>query len=103
MASSILLARQPIFDKDLNTIAYELLYRDADGAGPQLPFNGTQATAEVLLHAYSSILQNGRIRTLPAFINFNAEWLYNGNMPSLKPEALVLEVLEDVSITDEIM
>ena len=103
MASSILLARQPIFDKDLNTIAYELLYRDADGVGPQLPFDGTQATAEVLLHAYSSILQNGRIKTLPAFINFNAEWLYNGNMPSLKPEALVLEVLEDVSITDEIM
>jgi EAL and modified HD-GYP domain-containing signal transduction protein len=103
LASSILLARQPIFDKNLNTIAYELLYRDADGVGPQLPFNGTQATAEVLLHAYSSILQNGRIRTLPAFINFNAEWLYNGNMPSLKPEALVLEVLEDVSITDEIM
>lgn len=103
MASSILLARQPIFDKDLNTIAYELLYRDAKGVGPQLPFDGTQATAEVLLHAYSSILQNGQIRTLPAFINFNAEWLYNGNLPTLKPDALVLEVLEDVAITDEIM
>ncbi|MCP4595450.1 EAL and HDOD domain-containing protein [Neptuniibacter sp.] len=103
MASSILLARQPIFDKDLNTIAYELLYRDAEGSGPGIPFNGTQATAEVLLHAYSSILQNGKVKTLPAFINFNADWLYNGNLPALKPEALVLEVLEDVSLTDDIL
>lgn len=103
MASSILLARQPIFDKQLNTIAYELLYRDAEGIGPRIPFDGTKATAEVLLHAYSSILQNGRIKTLPAFINFNADWLYNGNMPSLRPEALVLEVLEDVAITEQIL
>jgi EAL and modified HD-GYP domain-containing signal transduction protein len=100
---SILLARQPILDKELNTIAYELLYRDAEGMGPQLPFDGTQATAEVLLNAYSSIFQDSRIRTLPAFINFNAEWLYNGNLPALKPDALVLEVLEDVAITEKIV
>lgn len=103
MAFSILLARQPILDKELNTIAYELLYRDAEGMGPQLPFDGTQATAEVLLNAYSSIFQDSRIRTLPAFINFNAEWLYNGNLPALKPDALVLEVLEDVAITEKIV
>ena len=103
MAFSILLARQPILDKELNTIAYELLYRDAEGMGPQLPFDGTQATAEVLLNAYSSIFQDSRIRTLPAFINFNAEWLYNGNLPALKPDALVVEVLEDVAITEKIV
>jgi EAL and modified HD-GYP domain-containing signal transduction protein len=103
LAFSILLARQPILDKELNTIAYELLYRDAEGMGPQLPFDGTQATAEVLLNAYSSIFQDSRIRTLPAFINFNAEWLYNGNLPALKPDALVLEVLEDVAITEKIV
>ncbi|WP_339890722.1 EAL and HDOD domain-containing protein [Neptuniibacter pectenicola] len=103
MTFSILLARQPILDKELNTIAYELLYRDAEGMGPQLPFDGTQATAEVLLNAYSSIFQDSRIRTLPAFINFNAEWLYNGNLPALKPDALVLEVLEDVAITEKIV
>lgn len=103
MAQSILLARQPIFDVNLNTIAYELLYRDAEGVGPQMPFNGSQATAEVLLHAYSSILQNGRIRTLPAFINFTADWLYNGDLPAVNPEALVLEVLEDVSMSDSLV
>lgn len=99
MPFSILLARQPIFDSNLNTVAYELLYRNADGDGPKLPFDGTQATAEVLLHAYSSILQNGRIRTLPAFINFTAEWLYNGDLPAVSPDVLVLEVLEDVPVT----
>ncbi len=103
LAFSVLLARQPILDKVLNTIAYELLYRDAKGIGPQLPFDGTQATAEVLLNAYSSIFQNNRVQAIPAFINFNAEWIYNGNLPALRPEALVLEVLEDVAITDEII
>ncbi|MGH1462005.1 MAG: EAL and HDOD domain-containing protein [Neptuniibacter sp.] len=103
MSSSILLARQPIFDSKLNTVAYELLYRSPEGLGPATPFNGTEATAQVLLHAYSSIFQDGKIKTIPAFINFNAEWLYSGNLPSLKPEALVLEILEDVPVTDELL
>lgn len=103
MESSVLLARQPIFDINLSTVAYELLYRSADGAGPALPFKGTQATAKVILHAYSSILQDGKIKTVPAFINFNADWLYNGNLPGLDPAKLVLEILEDVSLSDEIL
>lgn len=102
MSSSILLARQAIFDQNLNTVAYELLYRNPEGLGPVAPFNGTEATAQVLLHAYSSIFQDGKVKTLPAFINFNAEWIYNGNVPSLKPDALILEILEDVPATPEL-
>lgn len=103
MEPSVLLARQPIFDLNMKTVAYELLYRSSDGAGPTLPFNGTQATAKVILHAYSNILQDGKIKTVPAFINFNADWLYNGNLPELDPDALVLEILEDVSLSEEIL
>lgn len=103
MSSSILLARQAIFDRNLKTVAYELLYRSPDGQGPTLPFNGSIATAKVLQHAYSCIFDQGKVKTLPAFINFNAEWLYNGDLPSLKPEALVLEILEDIPMTPELV
>ena len=99
MTSTVLLARQPIFDDSLNIIAYELLYRDESGAGPSASVDGTRATAEVLLHAYSSVVHKGKVITLPTFINFNTDWLFNDNLPALDPNAIVLEVLEDVVIS----
>lgn len=88
----VLFARQPIFDQQLNTYAYHLLYRDSEGQGPELSFDGVAATTEVLVNAYSHIMEKGQVKYLPALINFDAAWLYDGQLPTVPPETLILDI-----------
>ncbi|MCP4596596.1 EAL and HDOD domain-containing protein [Neptuniibacter sp.] len=49
---------------------------------------------DVLLSTYCNVLENGHLRLLPAYINFEAEWLYDKDLPLVPQESLVLEVHE---------
>lgn len=100
MAQQILLARQPILNSNCDTVGYELLYRDPNGCPPGELFDGTAATCEVLLSAYTGILHKGSMRTLPAFMNVNEELLFQ-DLPSFAADNMVLEIVEDVPITDK--
>ncbi len=100
MLEQILLARQPILDTNCETVGYELLYRDAKGCPPDEFFNATAATCQVLINAYTGILQRGNVRTLPAFMNINEELLFH-ELPSFAADNVVLEITEDVPINDK--
>jgi len=93
-----LLARQPILNRNCETIGYELLYRDANGCPPGELFDGTAATCEVLLNAYTGITHKGSSRILPAFMNINEELLFQ-ELPSFAADNVVLEIIESVPIT----
>lgn len=97
MIDQTLLARQPILNVDCETIGYELLYRDPDGCPPGDFFDGTAATCEVLLNAYTGILHKGSMRILPAFMNVNEELLFQ-DLPTFATDNVVLEIVEDVPI-----
>ena len=103
MTVSILFARQPVFDQQMNTYAYHLLYRDSKGQGPGLSFDGVAATTEVLVSAFSNMLDKGQLKYLPAMINFNADWLYDGQLPSVPPETLILDVEQPETVTDSVI
>lgn len=95
-------ARQPIFDVNLDIFGYELLYRSSfvnhyDG------INGDQATLDVIRNSFLRIgidtLTNGK----RAFINFTTNCLKN-NLPVMLPkEILGVEILEDVLADEEII
>lgn len=95
------IARQPILDKNKNTLGYELLFRD----GPKNTFPDTDpefATSRVLSDHFLSnnhnMLGGGLI-----FVNFPYQSLIN-LVPKLFPkESLVIEVLEDCEPTDELL
>lgn len=99
-AESILLARQPIYDASLNVVAFELLYRSMslDSADVR---DGDEASSRVLLTAFggAGILEvsDGK----PVFINFTKHLILNP--PPVDPEHLVVEVLEDVPVTPELL
>ncbi len=98
--NQILMARQPIFDRQLKVIAYELLYRsDNDDEGDFL--DGEQATSEVLLNTYTSICDEGSTKRVPAFINLNREILIRQTLPQLLRKQVVIEVLKDIAIEDD--
>ncbi|MBY4678414.1 EAL and HDOD domain-containing protein [Marinobacterium arenosum] len=97
----VLMARQPIFDRNQKVVAYELLYRNEDNTEEAvLPGSGSSATSEVILNVYTSINQAGETKRVPAFINLTRELLIDGHVPDLPKRDVVIEVLED-SVVDE--
>jgi c-di-GMP-related signal transduction protein len=94
------IARQPIFDKRLRVYAYELLFR----GGPQNFFQArNHASSSVIADSLTlSDLQNltGDAR---AFINVDELALRLGAPRLLPPDRIVVEILESVKPTDEIV
>jgi EAL and modified HD-GYP domain-containing signal transduction protein len=98
--TNVLLARQPIFDSNLNTVGYELLYRPipTDEEGWQ-NHCGDLATNEVLVNAFDNIGIKNVTDNKPAYINFTQHWLHNP--PPFNPEHVIIEVLEHILPTEE--
>lgn len=102
---NIFIGRQAIYDKQLNVFAYELLSRS--NAEHNQAFvgehNANHATTMVMLNALTEIGLHQIVSDHPAFINFTYDFLVTEfNIPDL-PNQLVLEILEDVKVTDELI
>jgi len=97
----ILLARQPIYDTKKEIIAYELLFRENTDIPSVGVFDGNRATSRVLLSLFTESDIATITHNLPAFINFTAELLHNP--PLFEPSSMVIEILEDICITDKIL
>ena len=96
----ILLARQPIYDTKQEITAYELLFRE-ESAVQMANFDGNRATSRVLLSLFTETDLTSVTGGLPAFVNFTAELI---NSPQLfNPQTIVIEILEDIEITDQIV
>lgn len=99
-----LMARQPIVDMQKQTIAYELLYRsNTKDTEARFDFSGSIATIHVLLNSLTSIYKQKKITRVPAFVNFTSDLLINNTLPELPSNQIVLEVLEDVDVTPELV
>jgi c-di-GMP phosphodiesterase len=95
------LARQPIVDRNRELVAYELLFRLTE-AGPANVTDDIMATASVICHATELGLANviGQYR---GYINVDASALMSDFIRVLPHGQIVLEVLETVEVTDEII
>ena len=100
----VLMARQPIFDREQNVVAYELLYRTEQSPDQAyIPICGSTATSQVILNVYTSISESGETKQVPAFINLTQQLLVDGNIPDLPRNKVVIEILEDVEVNDELI
>ncbi|MCB2146997.1 MAG: HDOD domain-containing protein [Deltaproteobacteria bacterium] len=91
----IYVARQPIFDKNKNIYAYELLFRD--GTANHVPdIDGDVATTTLLANTFFTIGMDTLAGGRKSFINFTQN-LLEKKIPLLLPKAsTVIEILEDV-------
>jgi c-di-GMP-related signal transduction protein len=100
--SPVLIARQPVVDRQRQLMGYEILFRGEDPEG--LHFDGSRATAQVMteelwLNGVREIVGNAL-----AFINFPEQFLLSGYGSLLiPPEAFVVEVLETVAPSREVV
>lgn len=97
------IARQPILDAQGNTYGYEILFRSTEKNFYDASVDGDTATARVLVDTIveaglSSIVGAGK-----AFFNLTQRFLeYPEMLELVEPGTCVLEVLEDVQVTDEV-
>lgn len=96
------LARQPIFDTEKNLYGYELLFRD--GVQNSFPdVNADEATSKLITehHLLMGVekITGGHL----AFINFSADTLIHHFPTSINPASMVIEVLETVPISSELL
>ncbi|NIV33944.1 MAG: diguanylate phosphodiesterase, partial [Anaerolineae bacterium] len=83
--SEAYIGRQPIYDRNLNIHAYELLYRTGEVNGAQVA-NGDQATSTVVMNALLDIGLENLIGEHRAFINFTHWFLTNADKIELPTE-----------------
>lgn len=94
----IFVGRQPILDKEGRIFGYELLYRNSDqNSFPDI--DPEQATIQLLVNTFLSIGVDQISGKSKSFINFTGDLLLKDIFSSLKPEFVVIEILEDVEIT----
>lgn len=98
----VFVARQPIFDKELQVFAYELLYRlgTKNEFGEQ---DGDKATYEVIANSFLLIGTQNLTVGKRAFINFTHNLIMNHTPLLLPREQIAVEILESVTPCEELI
>jgi len=99
----VFVARQPIYDASMAVVAYELLYRASPTSRSAQIGDPGSATLEVITGAALEIGLDRLAGGLPVHINFPEELL--AKLPELPLQAgrVVIEVLEDVRATPQVI
>lgn len=99
---STFLARQPIHDQHLSLFGYELLSRQIE-TDPQTAFDGEAATDTVMKKALEEIGLDTLVGPNRAFINLTEKWVLNDQCHELPKDRIVLEVLEHVRPSQDVI
>ena len=96
------IARQPILNVDQKTVAFELLFRDGENnCFPNIAPD--KATSKIIVDNHLNFGIEELTGTCPAYINFHAGALI-GQLPTfLDANKVVIEILEDVNISNELL
>lgn len=98
----VFVARQPIFDRNLKVIAYELLYRSSY-ENTFVNHDPDKATYEVISNSLLLIGIEALTGGKKAFINFTGNLLVDKIMKTLPKHLIAIEILENVEPDAEII
>jgi len=99
---NVYLARQPIFNRKKEVVAYELLFRSSESNA----FDGsdsTIATLQVIKNSFSLFGLESIVGNKKAFLNFDENLLKSGLVEIFKAEFVAIEILETVELTEEVV
>ncbi|TYC84043.1 EAL and HDOD domain-containing protein [Acetobacterium wieringae] len=96
------IARQPIFNVDLDVYGYELLFRLNSQSSQFGGISSQGATAAVLTGLYEAGIEN-IIENKRAFINFDEIFIHSDALELIKPDQMVVEMLEKIKIDDSLI
>jgi EAL and modified HD-GYP domain-containing signal transduction protein len=88
--------RQPVFDRDMNVVGYELLFRE--GTPNRAVFNdGDQATSAVILGAFVDMGLSQVVGDVPAYINTPRNYLLGRYPIPANRDQVVIEVDAEIA------
>ncbi len=96
------IARQPIFDKNLNVFGYELLFRSSKNSKGFDGVDSQSATASVISGLYEIGLEN-IVEDKMVFINFDGKFIHSDAIELIKPNRMVVEMLENITIDPKLL
>lgn len=99
---NIYVGRQPIYNRQLKVIGYELLFRrfDCETSGV---FDHDTATSQVILNTFLEIGLDELVGAGLAFINLTRSFIIEKYPLPLSENRVVLEVLENIEIDNELV
>lgn len=99
----IYLGRQPIFNSSMKVYAYELLFRANTEDNHATILGGDNATAQVMMNLFGDMGFSNVVGDHRAFINFTEGMLLRENRPFFPKRQVVIEVLENIEPTEQLM
>lgn len=102
MNDSILLARQPIFDRKNTMVACEILYRGSALNSERVDKNSV-ATSELLSNTCTSLMNENVNLGLPMLINIDEQFLLSDDFFPVVPHNLIFEILETVEPNEKVL
>ncbi|MBU8920594.1 MAG: HDOD domain-containing protein [Bacteroidales bacterium] len=101
--SDVFVGRQPIYNRKLKVIGYELLYRHRGDAQTAQFSDGESAVSNVIMNTFVDIGLENLVGRKLAFINFPRGFLTGEHPIPLPPAKVVIEVLEDIEVDDQVI
>lgn len=98
----VFLGRQPILDRNQNLVAFELLFRAGEINEANVT-NDVHASASVMVNAYGQLGIQRVLGQQRGFINISTELLMSDAILLLPSNHIVLELLESIEITDQVI
>ena len=99
----LFVARQPIFDARDQLQAYELLYRSNAVDNRAGGVSATQMMTDTMVTAVLGIGLDKLTMGKRAFVNFNREFIVEGQWELFEPGSIVVEVLETVDPDEQVV
>ena len=99
----IFIGRQPILDRSHQLVAYELLFRSGKQRNEADVQDDLGATASVINHAFAELGVDQALGPYKGFINCDATLILSDVIEVLPTDKIVLEILETVEVTPEIV
>jgi c-di-GMP-related signal transduction protein len=99
----IFIGRQPILGRSHELFAYELLFRSGRQKNTAEVQDDLLASASVISHAFADLGVEQALGPYKGFINCDASLLLSDLLEALPSDKIVLEVLETVELTPEIV
>jgi len=98
---NVFIGRQPIYDRALNVIGYEVLFRDSAENCARV-VDGNRATSQVIIGAFMDMGLDVLVGNRPVFINLTRDFIVGEFPLPFPPGRVVLEVLEDIASDQEV-
>ncbi len=101
--NSAFIARQPIFDRKLDVVGYELLFRGSGYAGDGLSDNPGRATATVVLNSFTELELRRIVGHKTAWINVGRDFVVDGLAQVIPVGLGGLEISESEVFDEELV